>query len=112
MPEGLRVTTRKSKGDQEGEGQEIAIVRGRKACPVKAMTTWLEAAGITGGPVFRRMRRRGVVLPEPLRPQGIAEVVKHYAAKGRAMTRMPSRGTACARAFSRALPHAALPCSS
>lgn len=81
VPEGLRVTIRKSKGDQEGEGQEIAIVRGRKACPVKAMKAWLEAACITSGPVFRRMRRGGVVLPEPLRPQGIAEVVKVYAAK-------------------------------
>jgi site-specific recombinase XerD len=81
VQEGLRVTIRKSKGDQEGEGQEIAIVRGRKACPVKAMKAWLEAACITNGPVFRRMRRGGVVLSEPLRAQGIAEVVKHYAEK-------------------------------
>jgi integrase len=48
---------------------------------VKAIKAWFESVGITSGPVFRRMRRGGVVLPEPLRPQGIAEVVKHYAEK-------------------------------
>ena len=79
VPEGFRVTIRKSKGDQEGEGQEIAVVRGRKACPVAAMKQWLEVAAITDGPVFRRMRKGGVVLPDPLRPQGIAQVVKNYA---------------------------------
>jgi len=81
VPEGFRVTIRKSKGDQEGEGQEIAVVRGRKACPVAAMKNWLDAAAITKGPVFRRMRRGGVALIDPLRPQGIAQVVKLYAAK-------------------------------
>ncbi len=81
VPEGFRVTIRKSKGDQEGEGQEIAVVRGRKACPVAAMKHWLEAAAITDGPVFRRMRKGGVVLSDPLRPQGVAQVVKHYAEK-------------------------------
>jgi site-specific recombinase XerD len=81
VPEGFRVTIRKSKGDQEGEGQEIAVVRGRKACPVAALKNWLEAASITDGPVFRRMRRGDVVLDDSLRPQGIAQVVKLYAEK-------------------------------
>ena len=40
-----------------------------------------EAASITEGPVFRRMRRVGVVLEDALRPQGIAEVVNLYAEK-------------------------------
>jgi site-specific recombinase XerD len=81
VPDGFRVMIPRSKGDQEGEGQEIAVVRGRKACPVAAMKSWLEAAGITKGPVFRRMRRGGVVLDDALRPQGIAQVVKLYAEK-------------------------------
>jgi len=81
VPEGFRVTIRKSKGDQEGEGQEIAVVRGKKACPVAALKNWLEAASITDGPLFRRMRRGGVVLDDALRPQGIAQVVKLYAEK-------------------------------
>jgi hypothetical protein len=32
--EGFRVTIRKSKTDQEGQGQTIAIIRGSAACPV------------------------------------------------------------------------------
>src|SRR5206468_11220770 len=80
VPEGFRVKIRRSKGDQEGRGQEIAVVRGRKACPVQAMKTWLEAACIApASPVFRRMRRGGTVLSDALQPQGIAEVVKLYA---------------------------------
>ena len=43
------------------------------------MTPWLDAANITDGPVFRRMRRGGVVLHDPLRLQGIAQVVKEHA---------------------------------
>ena len=47
VPEGFRVTIRKSKGDQESEGQEIAVVRGKRACPVAALRDWLDAAAIT-----------------------------------------------------------------
>src|SRR5262249_14650290 len=50
---GLRVTIAHSKTDQEGKGATIAIVRGDVACPVKALTEWLEAAAVTEGPVFR-----------------------------------------------------------
>lgn len=81
VPDGFRVLIPSSKGDQEGQGQEIAVVRGRKACPVTAMKQWFEMACITDGPVFRRMRRGGVVLDDALRPQGIAQVVKLYAQK-------------------------------
>jgi integrase len=46
---GLLVTIRHSKTDQEGEGETIAIARGDRACPVKALRAWLEAAGIETG---------------------------------------------------------------
>ena len=42
---GLRVTIRRSKTDQEGHGQTIAIVRGGETCPVKAVRIWIAAAG-------------------------------------------------------------------
>jgi hypothetical protein len=56
----MRVTIRRSKSDQEGEGQIIAIPYGSFACPVEALTAWL-AAGITSGPVFRSIRKGGKV---------------------------------------------------
>ena len=43
---GLRVTIRKSKTDQEGQGATIAIVSGSTACPVNAVRIWIETAGI------------------------------------------------------------------
>ena len=38
---GLRVSIRKSKTDQEGQGATIAIARGSIACPVDAVRAWI-----------------------------------------------------------------------
>jgi site-specific recombinase XerC len=54
-PEGLRVTIRRSKTDQEGAGAVVAVCRGSIACPVAAVKDWLAAAGINEGPLFRRV---------------------------------------------------------
>jgi site-specific recombinase XerC len=48
-PEGMLVTLRRSKTDQEGVGRRVAIPRGEIACPVAAVRAWLNAAGITEG---------------------------------------------------------------
>ena len=58
---GLRVNIRRSKTDQEGEGTIIAIAAGITDCPAKALMTWLGAAGITEGPVFRPINKAGTV---------------------------------------------------
>ena len=47
VPDGLRTLIRRSKGDLEGQGPEVAIPRGYKLRPVEAVQTWLAAAGIT-----------------------------------------------------------------
>ena len=60
-PEGLRVMVRRSKVDQEGRGFEKAIPTGRYVQPVRLVREWLEAAGITEGPVFRPVSRSGKV---------------------------------------------------
>ncbi|MCJ2099716.1 site-specific integrase, partial [Methylobacterium sp. E-046] len=56
-PEGLRVTVRRSKVDQEGRGFEKAIPHGRFVRPVALVREWLDAAGISAGPVFRPVSR-------------------------------------------------------
>ena len=43
-----------------------------------ALTAWLAAARITGGPIFRRIR--GTVIAEPLEPQAVRAIVKRRAA--------------------------------
>jgi site-specific recombinase XerD len=78
--EGLRVTICRSKTDQEGVGQVVAIVRGHKACPVAAVEAWLASAQITYGPVFRPVSKSGQVLAGRLTPHSIALIVKRHAA--------------------------------
>jgi hypothetical protein len=58
-PEGLRVTIRRSKTDQEGAGAVVAVCHGSIACPVAAVRDWLTGAGIAKGPVFRRVGKGG-----------------------------------------------------
>src|SRR5215475_11347633 len=53
--EGMLVTLRRSKTDQEGVGRRVAIPRGEIACPVAALRAWLDAAGISEGAIFRRI---------------------------------------------------------
>ena len=78
-PDGLRVTIRRSKTDQEGQGAEVAIPRGYRLRPVEAVQSWLAAAEISSGPVFRAVKKGGRVLAVPLTPHGAAEIVKAYA---------------------------------
>jgi integrase len=56
-PEGVVVTLRKSKTDQEGEGREIGVPYSDNpdVCPVRALQAWLEGAEIDHGRVFRKL---------------------------------------------------------
>jgi integrase len=57
--DGLVVTIRRSKTDQDGQGRQIGVPYGRhmKTCPVKSLQSWLEVAGITSGAIFREITR-------------------------------------------------------
>jgi site-specific recombinase XerD len=79
VPEGLRVTIRRGKTDQEGAGAVVAIVRGEVACPVTALLEWLRAASITAGPVFRSIRRGDHVQTARLTDRSVANIVKSHA---------------------------------
>ena len=78
---GLLVTVRRSKTDQVGQGVVKAIPFGRaqETCPVRAVGTWLEIAGITSGAVFRSVTRHGRI-GGALSDQAVSIVVKCYAA--------------------------------
>ena len=79
-PDGLRVLIRKSKTDQEGQGQEVAIPRGYRLRPVEAVQTWLAAAEISAGPVFRAVALGGRVSDVAITDDSAARIVKRYAA--------------------------------
>lgn len=78
-PAGLRITIRKSKTDQEGAGQTVAIARGATHCPVAALNAWLAAAGIVEGPLFRPIGKGGRIQAAALTTKSVAAIVKRYA---------------------------------
>jgi integrase len=60
--EGIILTIRRSKTDQDGVGRKIGIPFGRTIhCPVRALEAWLSIARIEDGPVFRSVDRHGRV---------------------------------------------------
>lgn len=82
VPEGLRVTIRRSKTDQEGRGRVIAIPYGTwlQTCPVRSLESWLAAAGIEEGPLFRTVTPDGMgVKPWAITDRQLANVVKQTA---------------------------------
>jgi integrase len=82
-PDGLVITIRRSKTDQEAEGRKMAIPRGRedRTCPVRALAEWRAAGAVQSGPVFLRVNRHGQVLRERISAEAVAIVVKRYASK-------------------------------
>ncbi len=79
---GLVVTIRRSKTDQEGDGRKIAVPWGSSpdTCPVRAYKAWLAAASIEFGAVFRGVNRHGQVRRSRLHKDSIASIVKRAAA--------------------------------
>jgi hypothetical protein len=75
--EGVLIHLAKSKTDQEGGGQKIAIPRRRDdLCPARAIEAWLNATGISSGPVFRFVTQAGVVSASRLTAQSVRLIVK------------------------------------
>lgn len=75
-PKGLIIRIRKSKTDQIGEGQEIAIFNGmnKETCPVTALKEWL--THVETGPIFRPIDRHDNVKPERLTSHAVATIIK------------------------------------
>lgn len=80
--EGVTVTLRKSKVDQEARGRLVALPCSSTpaACPVAALRAWLDASAITSGPVFREVDRHGKVRTQALTGRSVARLVKKAAA--------------------------------
>ncbi|PWI54801.1 hypothetical protein B5K03_08760 [Rhizobium phaseoli] len=77
--DGVDVFLPKSKTDQEAKGQSVAVLNGKALRPADRLKEWLAAAGITSGPVFRRINRGDHLTDEPLTAQSVALIVKKYA---------------------------------
>ena len=77
--DGIRVLIERSKTDQAGEGIEIVAKRGYNLNVSEKVQEWLEAAGITEGPIFRQVNKSDRVMPGALSPQTVRLIVKRYA---------------------------------
>jgi integrase len=78
VAEGLILTLRRAKTDQEGRGAEIAIPFGssERTCPVLTLGAWLKASGVEAGAVFRSVNRHGGLGAARLTDQVVALAVK------------------------------------
>ena len=77
VADGLRVVIRRSKTNQEGQGQKIAVPRGYRIRLVEHVQAWwLAAAEISSGRVFRSPALGGRVSTEPLSPYAASLVIK------------------------------------
>jgi integrase len=81
--DGLVVTLRRSKTDQEGAGRKVGLPYGSRpaTCPVRALRAWLDASGTSDGPIFRPVDRHGRLSPHRLSGDAVALVVKRSAAR-------------------------------
>lgn len=79
--QGLIITIRRSKTDQEGHGRRIGIPQGRtRHCPVAAFQAWLEAAQIDAGPIFRPITRHGHVAQSALTGDAVSLLIRERVA--------------------------------
>jgi integrase len=81
--DGVVVTVRKSKTDQEGAGREVGLPFGasQDTCPVRALRQWLDRARIREGPVFRAVQRYGYVSRRGLHRDSIGKLLKRAAGR-------------------------------
>ena len=76
----LTVLLKRSKTDQTGAGRRVVLHAGSGLCPIAALRRWIEASGISSGPLFRAVRKGGKVGTTRLSTEAVSQVVKGYAA--------------------------------
>ncbi len=80
VPEGLKITLRRSKTDQFGEGmiKGLPYFSNTKYCPVFHLKKWLELSKIKDGPIFRRFAKGNSLTKHRLTDQTVVLIIKRY----------------------------------
>ena len=80
VAEGLKITIKKSKTDQFGEGmiKGLPYFTNEIYCPVKNLEKWLEISKIDSGPIFRRFSKGLSLTDKRLTDQTVALLIKEY----------------------------------
>ncbi len=83
VSEGLKITVKRSKTDQFGEGSVKALPYFTDSvyCPVTTLKRWLNVSKITKGPIFRRFSKGSKLSVHRLTDQSVALMIKDYLKK-------------------------------
>ena len=76
--EGLKITLRRSKTDQFGEGlvKGIPYFTNEKYCPVISLKNWINLSKIKTGPIFRRFAKGSILTGNRLTDQSVVLIIK------------------------------------
>lgn len=79
--EGVIILVAHSKGDQVGQGEQVAIPyrSNRDICAVTALKSWIHTAHLNSGPLFRPLTKHKQIRNRRLTNQSVAIIVKKYA---------------------------------
>jgi len=80
VPEGLKITIKRSKTDQFGEGmlKGLPYFVDENYCPVKNLKKWLEISKIDTGPIFTRFSKGSLLTNKRLSDQSVVLLMKKY----------------------------------
>ena len=78
VDEGLKITLRKSKTDQYGEGlvKGLPYFNNEKYCPVTSLKNWINLSKIKTGPIFRRFVKGSILTEHRLTDQSVVLIIK------------------------------------
>ena len=80
VPEGLKITLKRSKTDQYGEGtlKGLPYFSNENYCPVMNLKKWLDLSYINSGPIFRRFSKGSNITNNRLTDQSVVLLIKKY----------------------------------
>jgi integrase len=80
VPEGLKISIRRSKTDQFGEGmiKGIPYFSNEIYCPIVNLKKWLDISKIKSGPIFRRFSKGSSLTDARLSDQSVVLLMKEY----------------------------------
>ena len=80
VPEGIKITIRRSKTDKFGEGmiKGLPYFSNEIYCPIVNLKKWLDISKIQSGPVFRRFSKGSTLTDKRLTDQSVVLLMKKY----------------------------------
>ena len=78
VEEGVKITLRRSKTDQFGEGliKGLPYFSNEKYCPVTSLKNWINLSKIKTGPIFRRFAKGSTLTANRLTDQSVVLIIK------------------------------------